>query len=190
MGFINQFMGGGAQQTTASQTIALGFSERRPPGTPFPRTLTKADFQIVSGSSGIGNADVTVTAGVFNELGRFTVQAQTFATFGQNASANFPENQGKWFVDLEDTGGADMDGLIRLSLRNAQGTTTRVITEQRTEVLSENATDTTKQIHLPETQLWVGEDSQLLLEFQPDSAPTLIVDTNETNILIDVTIYQ
>jgi len=189
MGLLNQLGLGGAPRATATQAIALGFTSTIPPGTPFPKTLTSADF-LITASTGIGIADVTVTAAVFNELGHYTVPAQTFATFGQNSVANFAENQGRWFVDIEDTGGVDMDGLVRLVLRNAQGTTSRVITEQRTEVLSENPTDTTKWIRLPEVPLWVGEDSQLVLFFKPDSVPTLICDTAETIILIDITLYQ
>lgn len=173
----------GQPGTVSPQGLPLGMTTK-PIGVPFKRTLSSVDF------TGIATADQTVTAGTFGTVGTFTVSAQQFATVGVGTLNNEPENQGKIFIDLEDTGGTDLDGVVRLLLANAQETGTITVLEERTERLSENNTNQTLWIHMPEYPVKVGEDSKIILQFKSDGSGTKVVDTGETTLFVDVTIYQ
>lgn len=161
--------------------MPIGFTTRAV-GVPFLKTLTYGDF------TGIATADQTVTSGKWNTVGYYTVSAQRFATWGQGSIALDPMNQGKVFLDAENTSGVDIDGVVRLVIANANETETKVVLEERTEKLSENSTDMTKWIRMSEYPIKAGEDSKLMIQFKPDTSGTL--DCGETIIYIDITEYQ
>jgi hypothetical protein len=156
-----------------------GLVTSKPSGAKFLRTLEHADFK---------TADFLCVASVWNEIGSFTVGAQQFATFGQGAIGTPSEQVGRVAVDIENTSGTDYDGLVRFAIQNAQGTQEVVVMEERTEKLSENLTDMTKWVVMPESTVWASEDSKLVLKFKPATADT--VDYGETTAHIPVTIYQ
>lgn len=173
----------GQPGTVSPQGLPLGMTTK-PIGVPFKRTLAVSDF------TGIATADQTVTAGTYGTIGTFTVPAQQFATVGVGTLANEPENQGKVFMDLENTAGTDVDGVVRVVLANAQETGTITTVEERTERLSDNPTDQTKWIHQVEYPVKVGEDSKIIIQFKADGSGLKYVDTAETTIFLDITLYQ
>jgi len=183
MPLLNQILGRGGLGGIfgGGQPLALGLT-RSPNGTPFKKTLQYTDF------TGIATTDQTVTAGKWNTIGTYTVSSQQFATVGYGRINDHPENQGKVFIDTEDTSGTDIDGWIRIALANAQETQVVVVLEERTETLSLGESDTRQRLHMPEYPLWAGEDSKILIQFKPDSSGT--VDSGETIIYIDATLYQ
>lgn len=179
----NLLKGAASAAVPSGAGTGLGFTTN-PVGVPFKKTLTVSDF------SGIGDGDVTVTAGTYTTIGTYTVGAQRAATVGQGSIQNDPVNQGKIFIDLEDGTAADLDGWVRVVLANANETRTEVVLELRTERLSENPTDDTKWFHQPEFPLKVGEDSKILIQFKADGSGTKTVSATNSKIYLDITEYQ
>jgi len=184
LGSMLKNIGGGALGApTASGST--GFTTN-PAGTAFKQTLVTGSF------TGIASSDQTVTNAQYNTIGYKNIGAQQAGTLGWGNLQNDPANQGKVFIDIENTSGTDIDGWIRVQLANASETRVETLFEMRTERLSENPTDDTKWIHVPEYALKVTEDSKILLQFKPDGSAgsTQVVDKDETVIYMDVTIYQ
>ena len=101
------------------------------------------------------------------------------------------EQVGRLFIDTEDTGGVDLDGTIRIFLENAQGTQSVMVLEERTEKLSENPTDMTKWITVPEFNVWAAEDSKITVKIYPDTGElAYVVDSGETIMYVPITLYQ
>ncbi|MEM5815874.1 MAG: hypothetical protein QXL14_02385 [Candidatus Aenigmatarchaeota archaeon] len=152
----------------------------------FPKTLTKADFNLAGGSS------QTLVAGVWNTIGTFVVPAQQKYRFGYG-NPQAPENQGYLYVDLKDTSATpvQIEGTIRLVYSDASGLRKQVIFEERTNVLRGSATDRRQMKPLPEAPCglradgWAGEDDRLIIELRPDATATL--SYNNSTIYIPAT---
>ena len=138
-------------------------------------------------------------AGVWAVIGRYKVPAQQAYRFGFGSAA-FPDNQGYLFVAIYDdtaTNSAKEEGALRLVQRNAQGTLHLVVAEFRTEQLSGDVSDRSKQIALPEQTQFplVGEDSYLELQVKLDAADGIVKTAIGTAAGLDiwnipVTVYQ
>ncbi|MHA1864999.1 MAG: hypothetical protein ACTSWZ_00710 [Candidatus Heimdallarchaeaceae archaeon] len=149
----------------------------------FPKVLTASDGM---------SADVDCASGKYTKIWEYTIPAQQSITVGYGLPNT--NETGRLFIDTEDTSGNDVDGWIRIAVANANETAIDVVFEQRTEILSENATDMTKWVSLPEIKSYPAlgrlpkEDDRIQILFKPDSACT--VDYGETIIFLPVTVYQ
>jgi len=143
----------------------------------FPKTLTKAEFNLAGGST------QSIVSNVWNTIGEFVVPAQQKYRFGYG-SAKEPENQGYLYVDLKDNSNAQIEGVIRLVYSDATGLRKQVIFEDRTNRLRGSAVDKKLMIPLPDTPCglradgFAGEDDRLLIEIKPDSNATLSYDNS------------
>ncbi|MEM5867229.1 MAG: hypothetical protein QXG39_04850 [Candidatus Aenigmatarchaeota archaeon] len=152
---------------------------------PFHKVLEHKDF---------ANADVTLGANtVFTKIGEYVVPAQQQIAIGYGVPNT--NETGRLFVDLEDTAGNDIDGWVRIAVANANETAIDVVLEQRTEILSENPTDMTKWVSLPEIKEYpvLGriprEDDRIQIYVKPDVSGK-IVDFGETVIHLPVSVYM
>lgn len=182
MGFLSQVMGaakGIIPQFGAGGQALPGLLFSRPAGAYYPRELRHADFK---------TADIAVTAAIENEIGAYTIEAQTFGTFGQGRLGQTDLEKGRIFIDLFDSAGTRINGEIRLEIQNAQSTAKRVVLKQRTEVLRLQSLDRSKWPVLPEANVWAGEDSKLVIILVPDA--TGIVDYGLTVIRLPCSFYQ
>lgn len=139
-------------------------------------------------------SDVTLGLNtVFTKIGEYTVPAQQQIAIGFGL-ANTNET-GKLYIDTEDTTGTDFDGWVRIDVADANEIAINTVLEQRTEILSENATDMTKWLPLPEVRDYpvLGriprEDDRIQIRMKPDTS-SKIVDYGETIIHLPVTVYM
>jgi hypothetical protein len=150
----------------------------------FPKTLTKVDFALAGGST------QSVVAGVWNQIGSFTVPAQQKYRFGYG-NPREPDNQGYLYIDLKDSSNAQVEGIIRLVYSDASGLRKQVIFEDRTNRLRGSTVDKKLMIPLPETPCglrtdgFANEDDKLLIEIRPDTTATL--SYNNSTIYIPAT---
>ena len=158
-----------------------GVSGRRP----FHKVLEDSDFR---------SSDVTCGANtVFTKIGEYTVPAQQQIAIGYGLPNT--NETGRLFIDLEDTAGNDVDGWVRIAVANANETAIDVVLEQRTEILSENATDMTKWVSLPEIKEYpvLGriprEDDRIQYYVKPDTS-SKIIDYGETVVHLPVSVYM
>jgi hypothetical protein len=138
----------------------------------FPKTLTKADFNLARGST------QSIVAGVWNTIGEFVVPAQQKYRFG-HGNPKEPDNQGYLYIDLKTDTNAQIEGIIRLVYSDASGLRKDVVFEDRTNRLRGSTVDRKLMIPLPE-KIWTSrpdgyarEDDRLLIELRPDSNATL-----------------
>ena len=170
---------------------------RRGVGQPFKRVLAHADLW--DSSLETSSNSILCTAGLYVNIGRYTVPAQQQIRFGYGSAA-FPDNQGYVYIKLyDDTGTNSVQevGTVRLAQENALGTRLRIVSEIRTEQLAGSTTDRQQQFALPEqiAHPRVGEDSKLLIAFKADATDTLVETAIGTAAGADVwnvpvTVYQ
>jgi len=171
---------GGAKE----KNNVTGHAGQRVAGTVgFPKTLTVANFFTADQTS--------LSTSQFNTLGTYTVSTQTAVSIGfGDPNVGSGGNQGKLFIDLENTSSTDNDGLVRIVISNAQGTKKFVVLEERTERLSIGATAPSERFPLPEQMQFplVGEDSIIEVQFKPDS--DTVVGNDESQLELPITLYQ
>jgi len=140
----------------------------------FPKTLTKDDFHLAQ------DGTQSIVAGVWNQIGSFTVPPQQKYRFGYG-NASQPDNQGYLYIDLKDNSATpvQVEGKIRLIYSDASGLRKDVVFEDRTNRLRGSVVDKKLMIPLPET-VWSGrpdgfarEDDKLVIEILPDVSATL-----------------
>lgn len=133
-------------------------------------------------------ATVAVNAGEINRLGEYKIQAGEEISVGAGLLAGMDNATGRVFMDIRDNAaspGAALSGTIRLQIYSAQNRPIEIIREWRTEDLATTATDKTKQLPLPEHDVWMREDQRLVLEFIPDASGT--VGKANSKILLSMT---
>lgn len=176
-GFLNRILGGVQE--------AVGLSDGAPEGG-FAWTITDAN---------VFPADLTIAADTWADLGGskagYTVPAQQLIALGYGAPVNAGHNQGYLYVDLKSvTGAAQADGLLRISVADANQYTRTPIWEGRTEELRGDQNDINKRVAFPLnlTRL-AGEDDLIIVSFRPDSAPAGGLDASGSTIRIPATRY-
>ena len=140
----------------------------------FPKTLTKAEFNLAQGSTQV------LVAGVWNQIGEFVIPAQQKYRYGYG-SPKEPDNQGYLYIDLKDNSATpvQVEGTIRLVYSDASGLRKQVIFEDRTNRLRGSTVDKKLMIPLPETPCglrpdgFANEDDKLIIEIKPDTSATL-----------------
>jgi hypothetical protein len=170
-GLLGRFRQTGTAQTPASNR--------------YRKTLLHSDFT---------TSDVTLgLATVYTIIGTYTIPAQTTQNLGWGSPAE-PLNQGFVYIDIEDTTGTDFEGLIKISIADANSTREEVWIEARTELLRADVSDRNKAYLAPEVVQYrvLGrspkQDDKIKLYMKPDTA-SKIVDYGETTIRIDTTAY-
>jgi len=149
---------------------------------PFKRTYRKSDFGLT--------ADVALTQNKYVEIGSVTVPAQQEIAFGSNESVSGRVQGAPCYINIYDTA-AQLAGVVRLVMTNANETETKVIMEESIERLSASISDRDSAVLLPETNIRVKEDSKLKVLFKADAASkTIDYDAANTKFSIPVTVYQ
>lgn len=133
-------------------------------------------------------ADVICLATIYNRLGYYTVQAGEAIELGVGMNGSQSDANGRIFVNLNATGPVAIPGSIRFSIEDAQGRNLRYIWEGRTEGLSANSTDRSKQVPFPRTYYAATEDKRIVMEFKPDANAT-VESTTISPMVIDITRY-
>jgi hypothetical protein len=131
---------------------------------------------------------VSCNAGEYTRVGEYKVVAGELVSVGAGDQSGQESAQGRIFIDIKDNGtspGANVDGVVRLTVYSPQDRPIEILGEWRTETLRTVVTDRTKQIPFPEDDLFVSEDKKLVLEFKSDTSATL-GKVNST-VLIDIT---
>ena len=134
--------------------------------------------------------DTAVEAGRFTEIGCYTVSAGMAVEVGFGFQTAQDEAQGRIFIDIKDNSvapGADINGLVRIELLDAQKRPLKTLFESRTELLRQGAGDRTKQISLAETDAIARENKHIVVQVMPDANAT--VGAANSTILIDATNY-
>lgn len=148
----------------------------------FPRTLSNADFGLT--------ADVLCNSAQWTKVGELIVHAQQYAHWGANDMiAGQPQGQTA-YIQLAETGGTTMNGVIRLVVTDANEKTALLITEQRTEKFAASVNDRTQAVLLPMSSIKAQEQSKLQILFKPDTTSTIDFDHTNTSIKLPVTIEQ
>jgi len=149
---------------------------------PFKRTYRKSDFALA--------ADVALTQSKYVEIGTLTVPAQQEIAYGNNENVTGRTQGTPLYINIYDTA-AQLAGVVRLVMTNANETSSVVILEESIERLSADISDRTKAVLLPETAMRVKEDSKLKILFKADAASkTIDYDATNTLMSIPVTVYQ
>lgn len=150
---------------------------------PFKRTYRKSDFGLT--------ADVDLTQNKYVEIGSLTVPAQQQIAFGANENVTGRTQGVPIYIDVVDSNSAQISGVVRLIMTNANETNTQVVLEESIERLSASISDRTKAVLLPETNIRVGEDSKLKIQFKADDASKTIQASNSATLFsVPVTVYQ
>ena len=160
----------------------------------YQKYLVNTDF------IGIATADVSLSMANtsskdnYTLLGYYIVPAQQEVNIGYGVEAE-QGNQGRLYIQLYCSVGAEINGIIKLIIKDANETFATVVFEMRTSILSIDETDMTKVVYLPEETIRTAkEDDRIELWFGVDYDAvntTGEVDYNDVNtkIRIPITVY-
>ncbi len=164
------------------RTIRPAAVGAKPDTTKFPVILLK-------NSTGATFRAASYVAGDFNEVWRYTVQAQEEAAFGYG-DAKDEVNQGFLFVDTRTVVPADIDGVVRFVMEGAHGEAIPggLVREEDSTRLDASQTDRRIMVPLPEHPLRAGEDSRLVLRIDPTATATSTLA--DSTLQIPVTLYR
>jgi len=148
----------------------------------FRQTLTLADAT----STGDGKTTDTET---WTELWKLRVPAQQAKAFGWGRIESGVDDRGVLYIDLKDNSGTpvQIEGKIRLEVRDANETESKVILEERTERLRGSKTDLSQAYRLGEAFYKAREDSYLVITIKADAAKT--IEKDNSDFAIPVTTY-
>ena len=149
---------------------------------PFERTYNGTDFGLT--------ADVTCQPSIWTDIGEVTVPAGQKIAFGIGNTKNGVDTREIVYIDVEDTGGSDLTGSLRLVVTNATETRSVVVLEDQAAKLKADQTDKSKGRLLALTPPFAREDSKLKIQYKPPSTSAETVDTNETTMTVPVTVLQ
>ncbi|WP_321504724.1 hypothetical protein [uncultured Methanoregula sp.] len=130
----------------------------------------------------------------FIDVFSLKVGAQQVKAFGNGSIVGGVDNRGILYISLKDNTGTpvQLEGKIRLALRNANGNRTEVILEELTEKLRASKTDKTQAYMLGLIDaLKAKQDSYLIIQFLARDATTAgktITDAN-CDLVLPVTSY-
>jgi len=148
-----------------------------------PVTLTREEF--------FTNDQTALDAGKYNLLGAFEVGAKRQAEYGQGTRQLEGIEQGRPFIDFQDTTPSNVDGDVRLRHEDPYGNNGVTILEERSEEFRQS--DKNQRIVLPRASSQgfprVSEDSRLALYFDPDT-DGVTVSASETTVRLPITRYQ
>lgn len=131
----------------------------------------------------------SVTPGRFQEIGSYKVPAGIAVELGYGVHLALNEAVGRIWMRLMNnaTPAAEIAGLVRLEIVDAQRRSLEIVFESRTEILSQGETNRSLQIPFPETGAIVTEDNIILLLLKPDTETGAV--GLASSVLIDTTVY-
>lgn len=138
----------------------------------------------------LDDADVTLVASQFVEIGRYTVPAGTGICLGYGGLTGQDNSIGRVYMDLIDDAAGDEQGLIRIELRNPQDRTEMVLWEGRSEALRTlNATpDFAEMLPFPQMADMATEDWAFVVLMKADAADVLNVSA--CTVMMDYTVFE
>jgi len=147
-------------------------------------TFTENRFTSWTGSS--------LVADQFSDLAVFVVPAQTAYTWGfGEPRPGKSDNQGRWYADLASSTPNNAIGRLRLYSRKSTGKAPDDHGTRHTSELRQNLSDRTTWPFLPEANMpKVGEDSELVLRFELDSASSTDSDVDQTESTIRISVTE
>jgi len=140
-------------------------------------TLTKNDL--------IGGATVVCTAGQFTRLGEYRILAGDLVVIGFGDCGCQDDSVGRVSVLMQTAPATPTNGVIRISSMTANDRPYSIVFECRTEIISTNLTDRTKQLPLPMDDLWLSQDKRYELSFNPDATSTITLA--DSTVFVDIT---
>jgi hypothetical protein len=137
-----------------------------------PETLNISDFM---------SGDVAVVANVEAILGEMIIPAQQERALGFGRP-EFQANQGTIYLDLQTTGGADVEGQLNLYVQDYNGGYTKRVFSERLNILRSGATDITKRVKLPLNPVWGKQNDKIVMKVIADSGVTIGNDESSAEI--------
>ena len=159
--------------------------ERKKEYTKFPRVYNATNLGLT--------ADVTLQPAKYNEITKLQIGAKQLATWGIGCVANGVDTREPAYIKLIDDSIATIEGIIRLSIMDANQLNKVVVVEQRSERFYSDADDKTKSLLLAEyISKYAGEDSYLVIEMYPDSTTAVTIDFDATNtkMILPITVVM
>ena len=149
----------------------------------------------------LGIGDMTSTrdgkatdATQFLDVFKLQVGAQQVKSFGMGSIVGGIDNRGILYISLKDNTGTpvQLEGKIRLVIRNANGEVSRVILEEDTVRLRGSKTDKNNAYMLGEIRGIVAqENSYLVIQYKAKNATlaALLVEDDNCDLVLPVTTY-
>jgi hypothetical protein len=142
-------------------------------------------FRSALTESAMVGATVVCTAGVPTVIASYQVSAGEELNIGFGGFSDQVGAVGRFYADLKTGASAYANGLVRVSVHSPQDRPLKILSENRTEVLRQGATDRRLQVPFPEMVGTLAEDRKLVVEFVADTTATLT--KADTKILMDIT---
>jgi len=146
-------------------------------------TLTRSQF--------FDSNQSNLKAGKDNLLGAYTVGAKREMEAGQGDNSLEAMEQGRPFMDFQNTGGSAVDGMVKIRHEDPYGNNGSLIFEERTEEFRQS--DKQQRIVLPRASTngfpKVSEDSRIGIYLDPDS-DDVTVSASKSKIRLPVTRYS
>lgn len=144
----------------------------------FKRSLNKTDLNLSA---------VALDGQNFMKICSYTVPAQQNVTWGSTEMISGNAQGAVGYIALKTSAGADIDGVIRLSLRNAPETQEIVVLEERSEKFRASLYDRNLGVLISEHMIKAKQDSKLVITVKSDAAAT--IDVANSTIVLPVTVY-
>lgn len=156
----------------ANRQGSLGAPPKFEGSFPNRRILIATDL-ITQGTSGTITGLSTTT---FNDLGGFTVPAQTAMRFGFGSpGGGYEGNQGHLYASLIAQPATQTNGFLRYNAENSRQTNIQTFLEIRSDLLkSSQVYAISEQVPQPEVDPVIYRDSFLRLRFKPDTSTSVI----------------
>lgn len=147
---------------------------------PFTRVLNAEDL-----NAGATATDVECPAGAYTKIAYYKVPAQQQIALGAGEIATGVDS--REYVQVRfDSASGQIAGKIRIGYTNANETNIQIVKEERTDNIGTAST-----VKLGEVKnLRAGEDSYLVIYFNPDSSTTIDYSDADNKVLLPVTVYQ
>ena len=145
----------------------------------FRRVLSKNDFGL-SGTASVSSSD-------FQKIAQLTVPAQQVMAWGANENYAGGVQGAPAQIDLKNSTPANIEGVIRLVVTDANEVNKQVVLEERTEKFRASAYDRSQAVLLMEAVFKAKQDSKLVIEFKPDADDT--IDWSQSTIVLPTTTY-
>lgn len=144
----------------------------------FRRSLNKTD---------LGLAAVTLSTTDFLKIASLVVPAQQQITWGCTEMVAGQPQGAVGYIYLKTVAPADIDGVIRLALTDANEINSFVVLEERSEKFRASIYDRTLGVLIPEYARRAKQDSKLVIYMKGDAAS--LINLTNSAIVLPVTVY-
>ena len=131
--------------------------------------------------------DVAVTAGQWNEIGKYTVGITEKVELGWSVG-NMESAIGRIYGVLKN-GATVLDGRVKFAIADQSGTViaSRVV-ELTTDMLNQSPSDMTKRLPFNETRVVATREREIIMYFKPDASGTVI--KADSDLIMSITRYS